>query len=342
MSVTPRRAISIGDVRADIGEKKTGYLRVQHTASTVDLPVGIIHGTKPGPVLGLTAGVHGCEYAGIEACSRIFREIEPEKLSGVVRLCFLVNPPAFEHPTPFANPFDGVNPNRVFPGMADGTITYRMVRACFNGIISKANYYIDLHGGDLPELLPPHVIFRRIGKKDIDDMSQTIARAYGLRDICVLEAGKGAAPTGSGGGGFVPPTAGTSSLAALEMGIPSMTGEVGDAHNYRESDVQIHVDGVMNVMKTLRILEGEPTPAPNDQRMFEKGSTYIQVTKPGFFTPEYGPGDTFGKGDTVGIVRDVFGEIVEEVLSPVNGFVWTLLSKRAVDTGDIVYRILLL
>src|SRR3972149_5419762 len=124
MSVTSRRVVSIGDIRADAGEKKTGYLRVQHTASTVDLPVGIIHGTKPGPVLGLTAGVHGCEYAGIEACSRIFRGIEPEKLSGVVRLCFLVNPPAFQHPTPFVNPLDGVNPNRVFPGMPDGTITY--------------------------------------------------------------------------------------------------------------------------------------------------------------------------------------------------------------------------
>jgi predicted deacylase len=110
----------IGSVMAARGEKKTGYLRVQYVTSTVDLPVGIIHGSKPGPVFALTAGVHGCEYAGIEACTRIFREVAPENLSGTIRFCFLVNPPAFQNQTPFVNPLDGVNPNRVFPGMAEG------------------------------------------------------------------------------------------------------------------------------------------------------------------------------------------------------------------------------
>lgn len=337
-----RKVVSIGDVRAGAGEKKTGYLIVQYVTSTIDLPVGIIQGTKEGPMLALTAGIHGCEYAGIDACSRIFRAVEPEKLSGTVRLCFLVNPPAFQHPTAYVNPLDGVNANRVFPGMREGTITFRMVYACFNEIISKSDYYVDLHGGDLPELLPPHVIFSRIGNKKIDDTSEKMAQAYGLRDICVLEAGKGAAPLGSGGSGFVPPTSGTSNFAALDKGIPCITGEVGDAHNYRENDVQIHVDGVLNVMRALGILEGEPAPPPIDQRIFDKGNMYIQVTKPGVFTPMYGPGDTFRKGDRVGIVTDVFGQTVEEVMSPVDGFVWTLITKRSVDAGDIVYRVLLL
>jgi uncharacterized protein len=336
------KVVSIGDVRACPGEKKTGYLRVRYVTSTVDIPVGIIHGTREGPTLAVTAGIHGCEYAGIDACSRIFRAIEPEELSGAVRFCFLANPPAFQHPTAYANPLDGVNANRVFPGIREGTITYRLVYACFNEVIAGADYYIDLHGGDLPELLPPHVIFSRIGNKKIDDMSEKMARAYRLRDICLLDAGRGAAPPGSGGVGFVPPTSGTSNFAALDKGIPCITGEVGDAHNYREDDVQIHVEGVLNVMRALAVLQGEPVPPPSNQRIFEKGNTYIQVTSPGLFTPMYGPADTFRKGDRVGIVTDVFGQVVEEVVSPIDGFVWTLITKRPVDAGDIVYRVLLI
>jgi predicted deacylase len=68
---------------------------------------------------------------------------------------------------------------------------------------------------------------------------------------------------------------------------------------------------------------------------------YIQVTKSGFFTPLYGPADTFRQGDKIGVVTDVFGRVVEELVSPVDGFVWTLITKRPVDAGDIVYRILL-
>jgi predicted deacylase len=336
------RVVSIGDVSAGEGEKKTGYLRVPYTTSTIDLPVGIINGVKEGPMFAVTAGVHGCEYAGIDACSRIFRAIEPEKLSGGVRVCFVVNPSAFQHPTAYVNPLDNVNANRVFPGMREGTITYRMVDACFNEIISGSDYYIDLHGGDLPELLPPHVIFSQIANKKVDEMSEQMARSYGLRDICLLEAGKGAAPLGSGGVGFVPPTSGTSNFAALEKGIPCITGEVGDAHNYREDDVQIHVDGVLNVMKALGILEGEPALPPLDQRIFDKGNVYIQVNKSGLFTPLYGPGETFRQGNKVGMVTDIFGRVVEELVSPVDGFVWTLITKRSVDAGDIVYRVLLL
>jgi predicted deacylase len=339
--VTSPRVFSVGNISAHEGEKKTGFLRVQHVTSTIDLPVGIIHGTKDGPTLSLTAGTHGCEYAGIDACNRIFRAIDPRKLSGAVRVCFLVNPPAFQYPTPYVNPLDGVNANRVFPGMPDGTITYRMVHTCFSEIISKSDYYIDLHGGDLPELLPPHVIFSRTGNKKIDDISEKMARAYGLRDICVLEPGKGAAPPGSGGSGFVPPTSGTSNFAALNRGIPCITGEVGDAHNYRENDIKAHVDGVLNVMRTIGILEGEPLPPPINQTIFDKGNTYVQVTRPGLFTPIYGPADTFRKGEKVGIVTDIFGQTVEEVVSPVDGFVWTLIPRRPVDAGDIVYRVLL-
>ena len=119
-----------------------------------------------------------------------------------------------------------------------------------------------------------------------------------------------------------------------------MTSEAGDAHNFRESGVQVHVQGVLNVLKTLGILEGKPLFPRGDQRIFHKGSTYIQVTKPGVFTPNFGPADTFKRGDIVGTVRSVFGEVMEEVPSPVNGFVWTLLAKRSVDAGDIVYRVL--
>ena len=142
--------------------------------------------------------------------------------------------------------------------------------------------------------------------------------------------------------GFVPPTSGTSNYAALDKGIPCVTAEAGRPGACAEEDVRIHVNGVTNVMKTLNLLQGELSPIPTNQRLLDKGQTFIQVTKPGVFTPTLSAGEVFAKGDLVGYVRDIFGETLEELVSPVDGMVWTLLPKMSVDAGDIVYRVLLI
>ena len=93
------------------------------------VPVTVFHGARPGPVLALTAGVHGFEFVPILAAQRLLARIDPATLSGTVLLVRIAHVEAFEQRVPYVNPFDRKNLNRVFPGQADGTQAERIAWA---------------------------------------------------------------------------------------------------------------------------------------------------------------------------------------------------------------------
>ena len=70
---------------------------------------------------------------------------------------------------------DGKNLNRVFPGRKDGTKMERLAAAITESLIRKADYYIDLHGGDDYEELTPYVYFAGVAKPEIVEASRKMA-----------------------------------------------------------------------------------------------------------------------------------------------------------------------
>ena len=52
-------------------------------------------GTALGKTLVVTAGVHGCEYVGVQALRRLAAELDPAELSGNVIFLPLANPTGF-------------------------------------------------------------------------------------------------------------------------------------------------------------------------------------------------------------------------------------------------------
>ena len=63
------------------------------------IPVAVVHGAKPGPVLAIVSGAHGTEYASIIAVERLIGELDPAAISGTVILVPLVNVPSFRRRT---------------------------------------------------------------------------------------------------------------------------------------------------------------------------------------------------------------------------------------------------
>ena len=90
------------------------------------LPITVFQGSMDGPVLGITAGVHGYEYAPILAGQQLIKKINSSELSGTIILVQIANVGSFLGRSPYTNPMDDKNLNRVFPGKADGTITERI------------------------------------------------------------------------------------------------------------------------------------------------------------------------------------------------------------------------
>ena len=101
-------SFTVGTATAQRGQKTTGFLEVPAGVDAATaIPVAIIHGAKPGPVLALVSGAHGTEYASIIALEKVIQSLDPAQVSGTVVVLPLVNIASFEQKVPHVNPVDG-------------------------------------------------------------------------------------------------------------------------------------------------------------------------------------------------------------------------------------------
>lgn len=122
------------------------------------LPVAVIRGADKGPRVLVTAGIHGCEFVGIETARRLAIELAGRSgaVRGTVTIVACVNPGAMRARIPALNPADGLNINRMFPGDAGGSASQRTATWLME-LQSESDFYIDMHGGDVHEKLSPYV-----------------------------------------------------------------------------------------------------------------------------------------------------------------------------------------
>lgn len=303
------------------GSRKNGYLEVGCTpTSKIKLPFTIVHGSKKGLVLALTAGIHGCEYSGIEAAIRITNMVNPQKLTGTILSIPLVNPPAFESRTAYVCPIDGVNINRIFPGDPDGSISYRIADAVFQNVISQANYLIDLHGADIPEELPPSglILLRPIGDKRVDKESEKLAHLLDSEYILMTELD------------------GTCIGEAGKTGVPSVGFEAGGkAGIIDEESVEFYVNGVLNVMKFLKMISGSPIKTITPKKRITKLHRVRSKTC-GIFCPNIRAGEMISKGDIIGQVKNLRGKKVEDIIACSEGVILIRITNVTINSGDLI------
>jgi predicted deacylase len=173
--------LTVGTASAAPGQKSTGFLEIPAGSdAATKIPVVVVNGSRPGPVLALVAGSHGTEYASIIALEELVKSIEPADLSGAVIIIPLVNLASFEQKVPHVNPVDNKSMNRFFPGRADGTQTERASWSITKEVIEKCDYLIDFHGGDLDENLRPYSYWAPTGNVKQDAVSRDMNLAFGL------------------------------------------------------------------------------------------------------------------------------------------------------------------
>src|SRR5438046_1962629 len=168
-------SFTVGTATAAPGQKATGYLEVPAGSdAATSIPVVVVRGAKPGPVLALVSGSHGTEYASIIALEKVIPLLDPAQVSGTVIILPLVNIPSFEQKVPHVNPVDGKSMNRFYPGKADGTQTERASYLITREIVEKCDHLIDFHGGDLDEDLRPYSYWTPTGNPTQDAISKEL------------------------------------------------------------------------------------------------------------------------------------------------------------------------
>lgn len=302
------------------GEKKTGWLYVaaRPDGGAWRLPTLCVSGETEGPTLVVTAGVHGDEYEGVETIPRVFHHLDPGAMAGRFIAVPVCNLPAYETITR-SSPIDGLNLARVFPGDAYGSITQRIARLITDHVLPLADFYIDLHSGgigyDIPTLTGYIHNDEPLGKKSYEG-----ARAFG-------------APVVWGHPSLAP---GRTLSAADDHGIPCLYTEAPGGGFARQDDVDCFFDGVLNVMKWMDILEGEPQPRQATHHLLGDGNLDESILSPtaGYFKPDVALLEEVETGQRLGTISDFFGEVVTEIYAKSDGVVIMLRRMHNVRVGD--------
>ena len=186
-SASAQQALTVGGISAAPGAVASGTIEIAARGGDqgTSLPVTVINGAKPGPILALTAGVHGQEYTPVLALQRLRAAIDPKTLTGAVIMVHVANMPSYLGRTIYYSPADGKNLNRVFPGKADGTLSERIADVITREVIERSPHVVDLHCGDGNESLRPYTYWITTGSPEVAEAGRQMALAFGLDHIVV-------------------------------------------------------------------------------------------------------------------------------------------------------------
>lgn len=326
-SAQDRPTFTVGTATASRGQKVTGVIEVPAGLDTaMSIPVVVLHGSKPGPVLALVAGSHGAEYASIVALEKLIGVLNPRDISGTVIILPLVNVPSFQRIIVHLNPIDGKNMNRMYPGRMDGTQTDRASYLITKQVVEQCDHLIDLHGGDIDESLRPYSYWTKTGRSEQDRISREMVLAFGLDHIVISTE----RPTDPNASRYLENTATT-------RGKPSITVEAGHAGTVEPEDVDILMNGCLNVMRYLKMFPGDA--AMIESPVWIRQLVTVASEQTGIFYPQVKRGSYVEKGMTVGYVTDYVGKTISEARAPASGVVLYIRAVPSINRGETIASI---
>jgi hypothetical protein len=276
----------------------------------------VVNGVQEGPTLCIIAGMHACEYPSIDAAIQAYTKTDPAALAGRLIIVPVVNLPAFWTRTPYLNPHDTMDISATYH--LEGTsISFLIGKLLMDRVFSKADYIIDLHGGDVMEDVVPHAGFTKIGDKEIDENSEMLARTYGTKYVFErLEKG-----------------------AFEKSGIrrPRTLAEAGREGRLEPELTAVHLKGISNVMKALKMIEGKPEIPAEQVLMHGRYEMFCHTA--GLFYPQVGVGDPVKMGDLLGEIRDLEGKTLEQILAPRDSVVLLMMTNPVKHPDDLVFKL---
>ena len=327
------RDLKVGEVTAKQGETRWGSATSVELrdGTEVKLPVILVNGAEDGPVLVITAAVHPTEVVGTEAVRIVARKlVDPKKLKGQIIAFPVTNPFGLQFGE-YTSPHDGLNMSVSYPGSSQGSVTSRFANFIWENATKKATLCMDFH-----ENVEPCLHFSIVGySKDpkAEKMALEAAKAFGI--TVIRPAGARFELPGTKPGDL------TYSTTCMANGIPAFTPEFEASYGLtlemdQEVTVQVAVRGVMNVMKYLGMLPGELEKQTGIQVLqgnFEfKGMT--KANRGGLVHRLVEPGIKLKKGTPVAKIYNLFGDVVETIEMPFDGYVWGWTLRREFLTAQ--------
>lgn len=278
------------------------------------IPIMIKRGKKDGPVVGITAAVHGNELNGIPVIHRLFRELENVSINGTVIGLPVVNAPAFfQKQRRF---IDNVDLNHIMPGVEDGNVSQAYSYRFFNEIVSQFEYLLDLHTASTGRINSYYI------RADMDDKI--------TRDLAILQNAQIIVHN--------PPSDGTLRGAASLDGIRAITLEVGNPSLFQKGMIRSSMTGLYNALIYLGILEDD-IEEPDTEPVICDSSFWIYTETGGLLTVHPGLTKVVEKGELIATQTNIFGEKILDYHAPERGIVIGKSTSPVNQTGGRILHL---
>jgi predicted deacylase len=290
------------------------------SGADIALALHDVVGDHDGPTLAVLSGLHGSEWLTVEIVRRFLGLLKPSELAGRVLALPVGNPVAFNHltrNTPL-DESDASDLNRIFPGYRK-TITEMLAQAITAHVLHPCQYLVDMHLGiwgatwysvGWPKDLPERSKVRLAGK---------MAQAFGCPLIYHQHLSE------------YPGSRSAAGYAGMNLQVVPIHVEIGGAGfapDVEERWIEMNVNGLLSVMKSIGMLRGDPIEL--DRYLHYKHFVRIEPSKGGFLYPAVlvdALGTEAPAGTTAGrVVSPYTLEEVENLVTPVRG-VWRQIAR---------------
>ena len=309
-----RKPIDVWNEEAiPLGESRDVHLAVGESYSglTVQIPIHVSRGPAEGPVVFVTAALHGDEINGTGAVRQLVQDTGLQLRRGSVILVPVLNLLGFDRHSRYLP--DRRDLNRSFAGSATGSLASRMARTIFDEIVSRCDYGIDLHTAAVRRTNYPNVR----GDLSIPEVRR-LAESFGCE---IIIDGKG--PRGA------------FRREACLAGCPTIIMEGGEVWKVEPSIVESATRGIKNVLRDLEMLDGAPE-RPDYQVIIEK-TKWMRAERGGFLEFHVKPGDIIEKDQPLATNTSLLGHDRCCLLhAPFNAVVIGMTTLPAVSPGEPV------
>ena len=294
------------------------------------IPISVFNGIKDGPVLGITAGVHGYEYPPIMAAQKLIKSINPQRLNGVVMLVQIANLEGFRKRAPYINPLDGKNLNRAFPGNKEGTITGKIAHYITENVIAKSDFFLDMHSGDAPEdLMSYGAYYNNSSMPKTSTKGKEMAMSLNFDHIIVFN---------TDGKNYMEKDQPSlyCSAEAFKRNIPSVDiecGRLGMADPFLIDRIET---GVISMLKYLEMLPSENEKTTSTPSLMITERYYVSSKYDGIFYPAKKSGEYVSKGMKIGQITNYFGDVVETVYASEDGILLIIMNTPPINVGETI------
>lgn len=281
----------------------------------VTLSVQVVHGRRPGPVMFVSAAIHGDEVIGVEIVRRLLRTKQLGTLAGTVMAVPVVNTFGFLNHARYLP--DRRDLNRCFPGSPSGSLGARLAHIFLTEVVRRADFGIDLHSAAIARSNLPQIRLTS-GNKRLVEMGE----AFGAPVMMTSKLRDGSLR-----------------MAAEDLGVDVLLYEAGEGLRFDELAARTGVAGILRVMQKQGMIGSRGVPKGSTRPVLCDHSSWTRAEAGGLFRAFRGIGDLITQGETIGAIADPFGVAEVDVLADTGGIIVGRTNMPLVNEGDALFHI---